>query len=92
MPKNIESFRTKAPANHSKKEAAAVERFERVRSVRKVLERLPLIDGAHDASPGALRKLKKDAEADLGLKDILDAATTPDPLRPAGGHWWTRGR
>jgi CRISPR-associated endonuclease/helicase Cas3 len=79
----IDDLLKKAPGDRSRKEAAAVERTERTRSVRKALERLPLVDGVYDASPGALRKLKKDAEGDPGLNLILEAATTPDPLRPA---------
>lgn len=40
-------------------------------------------DGARDASPGSLRKLKRNAGGDQALRTILDAATTPAPLRPA---------
>ncbi|MBI3048971.1 MAG: type I-U CRISPR-associated helicase/endonuclease Cas3 [Acidobacteria bacterium] len=82
-PKNIDDLLKKAPGDRSRKEAAAVERFERTTAVRKALERLPLVDGTHDASPGALRTLKQHAEVDPGLKIILDAATTSEPLRPA---------
>jgi CRISPR-associated endonuclease/helicase Cas3 len=36
-----------------------------------------------DASPGALRDLKLRSEGDASLKTLIDAATTPAPLRPA---------
>jgi CRISPR-associated endonuclease/helicase Cas3 len=36
-----------------------------------------------DVSPGALRDLKLRSEGDLRLKTLIDAATTPAPLRPA---------
>lgn len=46
-------------------------------------ERLPMVDGAFDASPGALRDLRQRGEADEALKKHLDDATTSAPLRPA---------
>jgi CRISPR-associated endonuclease/helicase Cas3 len=48
-----------------------------------VIENLPQIDGAFDASPGALRQLAESARRDAALKALIDAATTPEPLRPA---------
>ena len=48
-----------------------------------VLETLPPVDDAGDASPGALRALAQDAQADPALKQLIAAATTPEPLRPA---------
>jgi CRISPR-associated endonuclease/helicase Cas3 len=45
------------------------------------LDHLPLLEGGQrDASPGALRKLKLDA--DQNVLGMIDAATTPAPLRP----------
>jgi CRISPR-associated endonuclease/helicase Cas3 len=44
---------------------------------------LPLKDGKADASPGAIRALKLMAETKADVRAILDAATTPAPLRPA---------
>ena len=44
---------------------------------------LPKDGRGFDASPGALQKLKQKAERDPKLKELLDAATTPAPLRPA---------
>ena len=36
-----------------------------------------------DASPGAILYLRKNAEQDQHLRDAIEAATTPEPLRPA---------
>lgn len=50
----------------------------------KPIKRLPKNDdGSYDASPGALRDLKTRAATDKALQQILDDATTPEPLRPA---------
>ena len=50
----------------------------------KPLEHLPHAnDGSHDASPHALYNLKERAENDVSLKGALEAATTPEPMRPA---------
>jgi CRISPR-associated endonuclease/helicase Cas3 len=40
-------------------------------------------DGAREASPLALRRLKEAAAGDPALRAMLDRATTPEPLRPA---------
>jgi CRISPR-associated endonuclease/helicase Cas3 len=40
-------------------------------------------DGAHDASPLALLRLKRAAADDPDLRSLLERATTPAPLRPA---------
>ncbi len=48
-----------------------------------VIEHLSRIDGARDASPGALRQLAESARSDRLLKALIDRATTPEPLRPA---------
>ena len=40
-------------------------------------------DGAREASPLALRRLKEAATGDPALQAVLDRATTPEPLRPA---------
>lgn len=82
-PKNIDDLLEKAQANRPKKEARLIERVERARAVTKVLARLPDTDGGKGASPGAVRKLKQSAKADPELAKLLDAATTPAPLRPA---------
>jgi len=50
-------------------------------NARAVIERLRAIDGGFDASPGALRDLAERAD-DAG-KALIEAATTPEPLRPA---------
>jgi CRISPR-associated endonuclease/helicase Cas3 len=46
------------------------------------IEHLPARDGGFDASPGALRQLKEKAKDDPVLERVIDAATTPAPLRP----------
>lgn len=48
-----------------------------------VLGELPQVDLGRDASPGALRHLKLRAATDKPLQARIDAATTPEPLRPA---------
>ncbi len=48
-----------------------------------VLQELPQRDGGRDASTGAIRELKLRAETDTALREKIDAATTPEPLRPA---------
>jgi CRISPR-associated endonuclease/helicase Cas3 len=48
-----------------------------------VIESLKQIDGAFDASPGALRQLAEDARKDADLNGLIRKATTPEPLRPA---------
>lgn len=75
------------PADLDEKERKSIENFkakiERARALRKPLDRLPHKNSARDASTGAIRALKSSAEADPKLQAILDAATTPAPLRPA---------
>jgi CRISPR-associated endonuclease/helicase Cas3 len=44
-----------------------------------VFGRLPRIDDAFDASPGALRRLAENPTT----RPLIEAATTPEPLRPA---------
>jgi CRISPR-associated endonuclease/helicase Cas3 len=48
-----------------------------------LIGKLPQTGGAFDASPGALRALAEGARNDTALKILIDAATTPEPLRPA---------
>ena len=48
-----------------------------------VIERLPKSDGAHDASPGALRRLVENARENADLNKLIGKATTDEPLRPA---------
>lgn len=85
--KAIQDALTKGPSDRTKKEAKAVEKYEadtkRFRALQRPFEHLPRKQGAIDASPGAIRKLKLAAATDASLRAILDAATTPSPLRPA---------
>ena len=57
--------------------------IERARCDEKPLERLLSKHDPADVSTGALRELRLNAEVDADLRAILDAATTPAPLRPA---------
>jgi CRISPR-associated endonuclease/helicase Cas3 len=73
----------KPPDDRTKKEFEAVLKYEASLKRVRALDCLPRKDGAADASPGALRALKLSARKDMELQAILDAATTPAPLRPA---------
>ena len=48
-----------------------------------ILGELPNLGGGRDASPGALRELKLRAVTDKALGEMIEKATTPEPLRPA---------
>ncbi len=48
-----------------------------------LLDALPANKRGIDVSPGALRELKLRAEKDPELGEKIEAATTPEPLRPA---------
>jgi CRISPR-associated endonuclease/helicase Cas3 len=50
---------------------------------RAVIQKLPQTDGVFDASPGALRTLAERTRKDRALNALIEAATTPEPLRPA---------
>jgi CRISPR-associated endonuclease/helicase Cas3 len=79
---NVEKALTKPPADRNATERNAIADSERKNAVRKLLKLLPEKLGARDASLGALRTLKM-TDDDAELTAILDAATTPAPLRPA---------
>lgn len=63
---------TKSPSPHT----------ERLSAVRELLDRLPVLDGRRDASPGALRDLQRAARDDTALSDAIERASSPDPLYP----------
>jgi len=79
----------KPEADRKDKDRKAIAGFEaslaQTRAFRKPFEKAILRreDGTIDASPGALRDLKKRAARDEALRTIIEAATTPAPLRPA---------
>lgn len=82
---DAQKAREKLRANKtpSAKELLALEAVDRREAVRKVIDQLQQIEsGARDASSGALRALKERARGDAEIQGILDAATTPTPLRP----------
>ncbi len=76
------------PDNRGAKETRALEahqqKVELARAKRKPFDLLPQYDDKSiNASPGAIRELKAQTDSDEKLRAILDAATTPEPLRPA---------
>jgi CRISPR-associated endonuclease/helicase Cas3 len=85
--KAVQEALAKDASDRTEKESKAVWAYEasirKARALAKPLDRLQLKNGAADASTGALRELKLRAETDVELRGILDAATTPAPLRPA---------
>jgi CRISPR-associated endonuclease/helicase Cas3 len=48
-----------------------------------LIEKLLQIDDTFDASPGTLRALAESARRNSALKTLIEAAATPEPLRPA---------
>jgi len=85
--KNIEKALAKAVQDRDEKEQKAVAKYETEVASAKTwlapLEHLPEIEGARDASPGAIRDLKLQAMGDKDLAQILLQASTPAPLYPA---------
>ncbi len=78
----------KAPDKREEKDNKAIEAFQGkvafARAKRKPYDHLPCYDDARmDASPGAIQGLKARADKDEELQAILEAATSPEPLRPA---------
>ena len=62
--------------------AAYETRIKTWRAVQAPLKELPKNSEFLNASPGALRDLRTRAQTDPKLREILDAATSPAPLRP----------
>jgi CRISPR-associated endonuclease/helicase Cas3 len=59
-------------------------REARIIALKAPFEQLPRsAEGQYDASPGAIWRLHARSAVDADLKDIITAATTPAPLRPA---------
>jgi CRISPR-associated endonuclease/helicase Cas3 len=85
--KAVQDALKKTPNERDEKEAKAIVAHETavnaVRVLIKPIDRLPEKDHSKDASPGAIRELRLKAENDVSLQAILDAATTPAPIRPA---------
>jgi CRISPR-associated endonuclease/helicase Cas3 len=67
---------TKAPTESEKRTLTAF-------ASRTVIDKLPQIGGALDASPSALLQLAESARTDAALKACIKKATTREPLRPA---------
>lgn len=74
-------------AERTKAQQKQVDSFEskreRVERFRRPVAALPKRDGFHDASPGALRNLRTKADDDHCLAEMIAAATSVPPLRPA---------
>lgn len=84
---------SKPEADWNEKDRKAIAAFEVDReksgaqtlAFRRPFDEVPLrrVDGTIDASPGALRDLKRRAASDEALRKVIETATTPPPLRPA---------
>jgi CRISPR-associated endonuclease/helicase Cas3 len=85
--KAVQDALAKTSSERTAKESAAIAKFEaaleNARAIGKPLGFLPRKQEALDASPGAIREMKLKTENDPNLRAILDAATSPVPLRPA---------
>ncbi len=66
------------------KKKASEEEHDIFLSRRDSLKRLPAVgtEEAHDASPAGIEQVKQEAADDLMLREMLDKASTPLPLRP----------
>lgn len=78
----------KLPEERDDKDSKALDAHHRKvafgRAKRKPFDHLPRYDDeSPNASPRAIRELKARADSEEKLRAILDAATTPEPLRPA---------
>lgn len=77
----------KKPEERDDKEKAIAAKYERAiarrRALRKALDLLCWKDGAADASSGAIRDLNEKAGQAPELRQVLDRATTAEPLRPS---------
>lgn len=79
----------KPEADRTDKDRKAIKAFEaslaQTRAFRRPFDEAPLRreGGTIDASPGALRDLKRRAASNETLRKLIEAATTPPPLRPA---------
>ena len=85
--KRTQEALSKKPPERDDKERKAVEKHEAAiatqRALRKPLELLCWNGSTADASTGAIRDLSERAERSPEVRQVLDAATTPAPLRPA---------
>ncbi|MCA9183981.1 MAG: hypothetical protein R3E01_10090 [Pirellulaceae bacterium] len=82
------SGRNQSESGEARKYAAAVKDAQKdpnhkINVFRAPLRCLPTEGDTHDASPGAIRKLKLRADEDEQLQAIMAAATSEPPLRPA---------
>lgn len=80
--KSLAKALAKSSRERNRGEHDVVRQFDLAIKYRKALKRLPGSGDEYDASPDAFRQLKEDAEKDPDLDALLNAATTPNPLRP----------
>lgn len=78
--------REKKPDKRGSKDRNVIAETDTKAAALELLVRLPVREGAGDASPGAIRKLKQDAESDETLRKMFESATTAAPLRPELGR------
>jgi CRISPR-associated endonuclease/helicase Cas3 len=81
--KEVEDARRKGQDDRTPRDLKALADADRKGAVRQLLDRLPHENDARDVSLRALSALKVSAQSDAELRTLLDAATTPAPLRPA---------
>jgi len=83
-PKNIQVLLAISLDQLTGKERKSVDEVMRIRAARSALEQLPSNGhGVFDASPGAVQDLMSQAQDNSNLKETLEKAITPEPLRPA---------
>jgi CRISPR-associated endonuclease/helicase Cas3 len=85
--KKTQAALDKKPEARDDMDRKAIEKHEAVaatqRALRKPLDLLSWSGSTADASTGAIRDMNEKAEQDPEVRRVLDAATTPAPLRPA---------
>lgn len=81
-PKNIDELFAKGADKLTSKEQEILERVKRLRATECVLKQLPVDGAGFSASPASIFDLKVRAATDATLRQVLQEATTPEPLRP----------
>ncbi|MGH9345906.1 MAG: type I-G CRISPR-associated helicase/endonuclease Cas3g [Vicinamibacterales bacterium] len=82
-PPSREAQKARAKPTGDSRDRELMAEADRIDAVRQLIERLPEANGARDASPGAIRTLKSQAASEPVIAQLIEAATTPPPLRPA---------
>jgi CRISPR-associated endonuclease/helicase Cas3 len=79
----IHVFRSDPTVKNTDEPTQREQRALTVFAAKALIEKLPQTDGAFDASPAALRALAESPQNEEALKALIEAATTPELLRPA---------